>query len=127
MDKVPQYFQNVNQIEPSTDRALFRVPGNDGEDFEILVECVAGTGNVPRRAASLASLTVLPDFGRQIDAAAAIARVVIDAMKQLAPGAIEVQFGLELGGTTKIPLITQGHAKANFQITLAWNSEQSKQ
>jgi hypothetical protein len=41
------------------------------------------------------------------------------------PGKIEIEFGVELGGSAGIPLVTSGTAKANFKVTLTWDNQRA--
>ena len=123
--ELPQFFHQktaVTEIHslPATNRAIYVIPGkNGGKDVEVLVECAEGGGNVPRSA------TGFDQFNRQnlpdeMEAVARVAETVVETLKQLAPGGMEIEFGIELGGEGGIPLLTKYGAKANFKITLKW-------
>ena len=57
---------------------------------------------------------------------AALAKTAVDALRKLNPGAVEIEFGVELGGSVSIPLITKGEAKANLKITVKWHDHSLK-
>lgn len=125
MSEIPQFFgqPTVQPANPeATDRALYRLsnPDNQQEDFLIMVEGVEGTGNVPRNATSFTKIIDRVDLEKQLNAAAAMARLAIDAMLPLAPGEVQMEFGIELGGELGIPTVTKVEGKANFKITLTW-------
>jgi hypothetical protein len=52
-----------------------------------------------------------------------MAQTVVETLKRLSPGELEVEFGIELGGQAGIPLITKHEAKANFKVTLKWSHD----
>jgi hypothetical protein len=85
-----------------------------------MVEGVEGTGNVPRNATSFTKIIDRVDLEKQLNAAAALARIATDDMLPLAPGEVQLEFGIELGGETGIPTVTKVAGKANFKITLTW-------
>jgi|GEM_PF-3292587 hypothetical protein len=128
MSNVPQFFKEQTVASPSTsseatNRTLYKIPSPDpgGGELLIMVEGIEGTGNVPRNATSFTQMAADKlDLEKQLSAAAGMARTAIDAMRKLTPGEVEIEFGVELGGETGIPLITKGEAKANFKITLKW-------
>ncbi|MEA5467812.1 CU044_2847 family protein [Spirulina sp. 06S082] len=44
-----------------------------------------------------------------------------DASEELKPSKITLEFGLQLGGETGIPLVTKGTAQANVAVTIEWD------
>ncbi len=42
----------------------------------------------------------------------------------VAPSKITLQFGLQMGGSTGVPLVTQGTAQANVMVTIEWELNQ---
>ena len=108
---------------PGTNRAVYTIPGgNKGEvPTLVLVECSEGTGNVPRNATSFQDLKL--SFQNEMDAVGRVAQTVVDTLKKLNPGEVEIEFGIELGGSAGIPMITKHEAKANFKVTLKWKGE----
>jgi hypothetical protein len=109
-----------------SNRAIYRVPGKtrDGEPLTIAVECVEGGGNVPRNAASFQGIARRLDIEEELAAVAAVAESVLNSLKAARPGAVEIEFGVELGGEMGIPLLTKGEAKANFKVTLKWSGKE---
>jgi len=123
--EVPQFFQQPNPttglpIASEAKRAVYVIPGKDGEkDTEILVECAEGGGTVPRNASTFGQFN-RHNLPEEMAAVARVAETVVDTLKKLGPGGMEIEFGIELGGEGGIPLITKHEAKANFKITLKW-------
>jgi Trypsin-co-occurring domain 1 len=110
----------------STDRAIYRITDHRGELVKIAVDCIEGGGNVPRDASNLRDVIADLDMERELGAISAVAETVLAKLKALEPGAVEIEFGVELGGELGIPLITKGEAKANFKITLKWSNETAR-
>jgi hypothetical protein len=104
------------------DRALYKVATQDGA-LIVAVECVEGGGNVPKNASSLRDVAARLDLESELKVVAAVAEAVLDRLRALQPGAVEIEFGVELGGEMGIPLVTKGEAKANFKVTLKWSAE----
>lgn len=44
-----------------------------------------------------------------------------DASEELKPSRVTLEFGLQLGGETGIPLVTKGTAQANVAVTIEWD------
>lgn len=128
MSETPQFFTEAGAPPFSTgpaNRALYRLPGQtSGEDALILVECSEETGKLPRNATSFADIAKRLDVSAQMQTAAAMAHMALEAMKRLRPGEIELEFGIELGGELGIPMVTKGSAKANFKVTLKWKDKE---
>ena len=103
-----------------SNQAVYTIPGrNAGEPAAlILVECRDGGGNVPRNATSFDDLKF--SFQAEMEAVARVAESAIETLKQLSPGEVEIEFGIELGGSAGIPMITKTEGKANFKVTLKW-------
>jgi PHP family Zn ribbon phosphoesterase len=127
--KPPQFFRGEiadgkSAKPPRTDRAIYQLPRRDknGLPITIAVECVDGGGNVPRNATSFRKLAreIHVDLQAEFESVAAVAESVLDSLKALRPGEVEIEFGVELGGELGIPLVTKGEAKANFKVTLRW-------
>lgn len=130
MTDTPQFYNGETTDQSPkkssrTSRAIYRLPKEDknGHPITIAVECVEGGGNVPRNAASFRQLTrdFEIDMETEIESVAAMAETVLNALRVLQPGEVEIEFGIELGGEMGIPLITKGEAKGNFKVTLKWN------
>jgi hypothetical protein len=124
-DNPPQFFQDPSPRTRSTERgdlAIYRVSrrGADGAPIAIAVECAEGGGYAPRNATSLRKLAKEVDLASELDSVAAVAETVLESLKAMRPGGVEIEFGIELGGEMGIPLVTRGEAKANFKITLKW-------
>ena len=119
MSEVPQFFKEQALAASSTGRTLYKISDPNGAEISIMVEGIEGTGNV-RNASSLSTIIGRLDLEKQLNAAAAMARTAIDVMRKLTPGEVQIEFGVELGGETGIPMITKGEAKANFKISLKW-------
>ncbi|MEV7645183.1 CU044_2847 family protein [Streptomyces rubiginosohelvolus] len=49
-----------------------------------------------------------------------VVRHVRDAVAQVSPEAVEVEFGIKLGGETGV-IFTKGTAEANFTVRLSWS------
>jgi hypothetical protein len=125
-NEAPQFFRGETEgnagARLGTDRAVYRVPKNDrnGEPIVIAVEVVEGGGNVPRNATSFRTVPSAADLAKDFEKVVGVAEAVLESLKSIRPGAVEIEFGVELGGEMGIPLITRGEAKANFKITLKW-------
>lgn len=131
MAKPRQFFKTdvpSTQKSVQTNRAVYRLPGKtkNGVAKLIVVECIEGGGNVPRNAATVTGNINKLDFKKELESVTAMARTALDAMKALSPGEVEIEFGIELGGTMGIPLITKTDAKANFKVTLKWQNQVKK-
>jgi hypothetical protein len=123
-NKAPQFFRGETSggDRPGTDRAVYRIPKKDrnGDPIVIAVEVVEGGGNVPRNATSFRKIPSAADLAEELEKIGGVAEAVLESLKAIRPGAVELEFGVELGGEMGIPLITKGEAKANFKITLKW-------
>jgi len=117
MNRPPQFFRGetagrASTRSPRTDRAIYRLPRKDkkGNPITIAVECVEGGGNVPRNATSFRKLAkdLEVDMDAELESVAAVAESVLDSIKALRPGEVEIEFGVELGGEMGIPLVTKG-------------------
>ncbi len=120
--KTPQFFkQGLAKQTPGTNRAVYSIAGQKRGDAPtlVLVECSEGSGNVPRNATSFQDLKL--SFQNEMDAVGRVAQTVVETLKRLSPGEVEIEFGIELGGSAGIPMITKHEAKANFKVTLKWN------
>jgi hypothetical protein len=130
MSSPDQFFhESENPRVPhseGTNRAVYRIPSKTkaGKPLSIAVECVEGGGNVPRDATSFRRIARELDFQDEFKAVAAVAESVLNSLKALRPGAVEIEFGVELGGEMGIPLVTKGEAKANFKVTLKWSGKE---
>ena len=108
---------------------MYRVPKKDknGDPIVIAVEVVEGGGNVPRNATSFRKIPSAADLAEELEKIGGVAEAVLESLKAIRPGAVELEFGVELGGEMGVPLVTKGQAKANFKITLKWtNADQQK-
>jgi Trypsin-co-occurring domain 1 len=91
-----------------------------GRDRLVLVES-SGPGNVPRNASKPVLAKAAAAMEEELKPLAALAETIRDALIAVNnPEKIEVEFGVELGGSLGVPLVTAGSAKANFKITLTW-------
>jgi hypothetical protein len=129
MTRPPQIFHGETTDKsltksPRTNRAIYLLSRKDkhGQPLTIAVECIEGGGNVPRNATSFRKLAqnLEVDLEAEFESVAAVAESVLNSLKALRPGEVEIEFGVELGGEMGIPLVTKGEAKANFKVTLKW-------
>lgn len=120
--ETPQFFREGLSGRPASSRAIYLIPARskNGKPAQIVVECVDGGGNVPRNATSFRKLAKNLDLEEEFKSVAAVAECVLNSLKAAKPDALEIEFGVELGGNMGIPLVTQGEAKANFKVTLKW-------
>lgn len=120
--KVPQFFER-GKLPEASDRAVYTIPGRDKheKDALVLVECLEGHGNVPRNATAFSDLQL--KLGAEFEAVARLAESALEKLKKIAPGEVEIEFGVELGGSAGIPMITKTEGKANFKVTLKWSKE----
>ena len=79
---------------------------------------------MPRNATSFLEPFKDLDIKEEFNAVAAVAESILDSLKALRPGGVEIEFGVELGGGLGIPLVTHGEAKANFKVTLKWMNQE---
>ncbi len=123
-DKPEQFFK---QPKPTAGPA--RLPGGNVAIYElqrqgrlvtVAVECAEGNSNVPQNATSVKDVVRKLDLGGELDVVSAMAETVLEKLKALMPGEMEIEFGIELGGEMGIPMVTKGEAKANFKVTLKW-------
>lgn len=92
----------------------------------ILVESSA-PGNVPRNASKAMLEKAAGAMEQELKPLAMVAQTVRDALVAANnPGKIEVEFGVELGGSMGVPLVTAGSAKANFKVTLTWMNQKQE-
>jgi hypothetical protein len=120
MAKPPQFFEKPLLVH--SDWAKYELPGEDldGGTATILVECVAGRGNVPRDAAATADFAAA-SFTREFEHVTRLAAAALDSFRALKIRSGSIEFGVELGGELRVPLITKGDARANFKVTLNWD------
>lgn len=127
MAKPKQFFKTETKKTVGSNRAVYTLPpGKKGNNpVLVLVECAEGGGNVPRNAASFTDLKL--NFEEEMAKIGRVAKSAVDALRKLNPGELEIEFGVELGGSAGIPLITKHEGKANFKVTLKWkNSSKSR-
>lgn len=129
MNSPTQFYQSKTTARssaksPRTDLAIYQLSrkDKDGKPITIAVECIKGGGNVPRNATSFRNLAhkLEVDLEAEFESVTAVAESVLNSLKSMRPGEVEIEFGVELGGEMGIPLVTKGEAKANFKITLKW-------
>lgn len=123
MPKPIQYLKKtleptVTKTHASSNHAVYTLPSEDGSSALILVECAEGRGNVPRNASTFQDLKL--NLQKEMEAVARVAQTAADALRRISPGGVELEFGVELGGSAGIPMITKSEAKANFRVTLKW-------
>jgi hypothetical protein len=135
MKQPPQFFQGGTGREPSkksqrTNVAIYTLSRKDknGNPITIAVECIEGGGNVPRNATSWRKYTheIKIDLEEELESVAALADTVLNSLKALRPGEVEIEFGVELGGEMGIPLVSKGEAKANFKVTMKWKDAKAE-
>lgn len=124
----PQYFADQNPESnqphvPRVDHAIYQIQSGDGKPVTIAIACIEGGGNVPRSATSFLDVADKLDLDKEFASVSAVASAMLEKMKALQPGEVEIEFGVEVGGSMGIPLITSGQAKANFKIKLKWKNE----
>jgi len=132
MTNPPQFFNQEKSVSvtPWPEAAIYEVSGVDGQPTKIAVQTLAGTGNIPRNASwasDLASFKGVLHVENEMAAVAAMAQKVVEALKNVKPDELAVEFGIALGGKLGIPLVTEGEAKANFKVTVKWASKKSVQ
>lgn len=131
MPKPPQFFQNPT-VAPTrvaaANMAVYQVGARrkKAQPSLIVVECVEGGGNLPRNATGFREITQQLDIEKEFNTIAHVAESILDSLKSLRPGGVEIEFGVELGGGIGIPLITHGEGKANFKIKLTWGNHSEK-
>ncbi|WP_395022564.1 CU044_2847 family protein [Dongia sp.] len=96
-------------------------PNNPEKSTVILFESSSGDMVLPAGVRGIEEIQgVAKDFGEQLQPVILMARQALESLKSIAPGKIQIEFGIEVGGKAGIPLVTEGSAKANFKVTLAW-------
>lgn len=101
----------------------------DGETYEIFVQSKTPRPEIPQSSASSSDDDEFEDYGIVEDAKAKLedihkiirgyTKYAIGAFKNLAGTEIEeitLKFGMNIGGKTGIPILTEGSAEANFEI-----------
>lgn len=86
----------------------------------ILVETDERGSLIPQRAAVTQIREAAQDFKKAIAPLSAVATSIIEALKSAKMDELTVEFGIELGGSAGIPLITKHEGKANFKVTVTW-------
>ncbi|MBX9902797.1 MAG: hypothetical protein K2Y31_00470 [Burkholderiales bacterium] len=124
----PQFFANQNPEMsqphvPRVDHAIYQIKTGSGKPVTIAIACVEGGGNVPRNATSFLDVANKLDLDKEFASVSAVASAMLEKMKTLQPGEVEIEFGVEVGGSLCVPLITSGQAKANFKIKLKWKND----
>jgi Trypsin-co-occurring domain 1 len=126
MGRAPQFFEaSAEPQDAPSELAVYRVKTRKGSAARVVVQCVDRGGNVPRDATSFKKLVDDLDLNKELKQISGVASAVIDALSAIGPDAIEVEFGVELGGELGLPLVTKGSAKANFKVTLKWENGSS--
>ena len=99
-------------------------PTRKGSKKHLILVETSAPGNVPRNASKAMLEKAAGQIEQELRPLAKMAEAVRDSLVAANnPGKIEVEFGVELGGSLGIPLVTSGTAKANFKITLVWTNE----
>lgn len=88
----------------------------------IFVETDERGSTVPQRAAVAQIREAAQDFKKAIAPLSAVATSIVEALKSARMDELTVEFGIELGGSAGIPLITKHEGKANFKVTVKWKS-----
>ena len=90
----------------------------------------SGPGNVPRNASSqvVQKMTgALKEFAGQMEPVRAVVEGIREALDDAnRPNKIEVEFGIEMGISAEIPMITSGSAKANFKVKVTWENSPAR-
>ena len=89
-----------------------------GEPVFVLVESDEVAGDSPREASM--SEEIARRFEDVLIPVSAIANAVVRALKSANPGELTVEFGIELGGSAGIPMITKHEGKANLKVQIKW-------
>ena len=120
MERPASWIPEAGDVAASsigTNVAPYKLPNGE----LVMVECFAGAGSdVPRDAAQMEKVArdIEPDLGR----VAKLAQTAVDALRQISPDEVELEFGIELSGELGIPLVTKGQAKANFKVKVKWKN-----
>jgi Trypsin-co-occurring domain 1 len=123
--KIPQFFQEAaKRHRTGSNVAVYTIAPfrADEERTLVLVECSEGAGNVPRNVASIEDLNL--SLASEMDKVRRLAQSVVESLKQLSPGEVEIEFGVELGGAGGIPMVIKSEAKANFKVRLKWKEKE---
>lgn len=94
----------------SSEVVRYRVDADTVTTFEI--EPVPGFR--PAGVGDIAG-TVKDSIGPAVDAA----RVLLDQLKEIAPDAVQVKFGVKVTGTANW-MVAKAATEANFEVTLSW-------
>lgn len=129
MPKKPsQFFQETRKNRRSgSNLAVYTIAPlrADEKPTLLLVECSEGTGNVHRNVASIKDLKL--SLADEMDKVRHLAQSVVESLRQLSPGEVEIEFGIELGGAGGIPMLIKTESKANFKVRLQWKEKEAVQ
>lgn len=90
----------------------------------IWVELRSAPGAIGRRDAAEPP-AVAPSFERAWGQIKPAMAAVMERVKELAPGALEVKFAVKMSAEVGA-IFAAGSAEANFEVTLKWSKEQPK-
>jgi hypothetical protein len=126
-EEIPQFFEKspVNRKGGvGSNLAVYTIASErEGQaPIEVLVECREGLGNVPQNVAFFGEVQKF-SLDVELQKIRQLAQKFVETFKPLTPGEVEVEFGIELGGEGKIPMITKFEAKANFKVKLKWSQK----
>jgi hypothetical protein len=103
----------------------YKVKTDKGKAVLVMVESSRAAPRA-RNAGLPRLLDGAEELGGQLENVAALAKAALGALQAAAPGKIELEFGVELGGEAGVPLVTKGTAKANFKVVLTWSDSRQE-
>lgn len=125
--EIPQFFNKPparREAGVGSNIAVYTIAAaREGQaSIEVLVECREGLGNVPQNVAFFGEVQKF-SMDEELQKIRLVAEKVVESFRRLTPGEVQIEFGIELGGEAKVPLITKVEAKANFKVTLKWSEK----
>jgi hypothetical protein len=103
----------------------YRVGADKGQVQLVLVVSGNAAEHVPRLASVADIAKVANDVTDALAPIRALSERLLEVFRAAQPSELTVEFGVELGGKAGIPFITQGSAKANFQVQLKWKPDRA--
>lgn len=104
-------------------KVAYKLPSRGKRPQFVLIECSEADEEGPRRAAVADLKAAALELEKQLEPVITVAESLLNALKAANPGKVEIEFGVELGASVGLPLVTSGTAKANFKVTLTWQGE----
>lgn len=105
----------------------YEIKDKDGQPVFVMVDVNDAGQGLPRKASTTEIKKCAEQFETVLAPLSALSRAVIHALKSASPSELGVEFGVELGGTAGIPLITKSEGKANFKVQLKWKPGSTRQ